>query len=187
MRWQIAGLLALGLWACTDPAGEADCVCGEAASAPVVDSATLAFLSKAKAAHQQADLAEAEDKVGLAVQRLGAIVDGPRPGGERAEVREVLADALARRADLRSRQGDYRGALGDVDQGLLFVPRRTLFRGRLMEVRGAVEQRRFEELELKGDAAGAKAAKRRAIEALETAVSIQDEVIQAALGEPEAP
>ena len=114
----ILAALALGLGACanrqvdsesTAPVSSAkaatnaraECAC---AGEVVVDPALLAFLSKARAAHHQADLAEDEKDTKRALAALAQITSGPLPGGASppAEVAEVIADARARLADLEA-------------------------------------------------------------------------------------
>jgi hypothetical protein len=155
----------------------------------VVDPALVAFLSKARAAHHRADLAERVDDVPTAIETVASIVSGPRPQAT-PEVLEVLADAHARLADLRSRRGDLDGADREVDAGLALATAVTHFRGHLFEMRGVVAERRADDLTARGDAAGAAAARERAIHAYEEAIDVQDEVIRAALrddGTGEAP
>jgi hypothetical protein len=146
-----------------------------------VDATLLAFLSRARAAHHLADQAEAAHDLRRAVQNLTQVTDGPLPPGSAAqapEVREVLADTLARLADLASQLGDNEAAERHLGRGLGLVPTPTYFRGHLFEVRGLVEERNASELERRGETAQAAQAKARALEALETAMMIQAEVIQ---------
>lgn len=180
----VAASLALGVGAvlvgCGDEnATRTDVVCPPTSAQPVVDPALLAFLSKAKAVHHRADVAEDDGKPAEALKVLEGLVNGPRPKGEppSPEVREVLADTLSRTASLRSELNDYDAAKRDLERGLKLLPERNLFRGRLMEVTGVVEQRRHQALTEAGDDEGAAAAKERAIEAFNEAVAIQDEVI----------
>jgi predicted negative regulator of RcsB-dependent stress response len=95
----------------------------------------------------------------------------------------VLADTFARLAELRSALGEFDAALGDVRRGLELAVEPTHFRGRLMEVRGLVEERHAKALEDRGDAKAALAAKERALAAYEQAVEIQDQVIARTLGD----
>jgi len=194
LPWLLTAALTvqLGLVACAEPdepspptaaapAGSCECAPGAA----VVDRALLAFLSKAKAVHHQADIAEADDAPAQAIAVLETLVKGPIPGGKQAppEVREVLADTLARLAELRSAAGSFDAAKDDVKRGLALAVERTHYRGRLMEVLGVVEQRLHNKLQEDGDEAGAQQAKSRAIDAFQKAVAIQDEVIREALGD----
>lgn len=160
-----------------------DCRCPPAQA--VVDPALLAFLSKAKSLHNQADMADAEQDTEAAIKALDRLVAGPLPAGDppAPEVREVMADTLARSAELRSRS-DYQAALKDIDRGLSLARERSHYRGRLMEVLGVVEQREFKRLQEAGDD-DAPAAKERALKAFEEAVAIQDDVIKRALSGPE--
>ncbi|APR75083.1 Hypothetical protein A7982_00429 [Minicystis rosea] len=178
-------VLALALAGCAkeaSPAASHECAC---AGEPVVDPALLAFLSKARAAHHEADIAEDQGDQARAVTALEALIRGPRPkpssGTMAPEAAEVLADTLARLADLRSKAGDYTAAQRDVDQGLELASRPTHFRGHLFEIAGVVHERRAKALEAAGDKAGAADAKARAIESFETAIKIQDRVIDHAL------
>lgn len=155
--------------------------CGDSDAGAPVDATLLAFLSRARSAHHLADQAEAARDLGRAAKALEAVTDGPLPPGSSAnapEVREVLADTLARLADLASQLGDPAAAERHLDRGLALVPTPTYFRGHLFEVRGLVEERNASRLEKSGEAAQAARAKARALEALETAMKIQAEVIE---------
>jgi tetratricopeptide (TPR) repeat protein len=159
---------------------------GEAAP---IDETLLAFLSKARAAHHQADLAESLADRPRAIAALEQLVSGPIPGGDepRPEAAEVLADTHARLADLRSADGAFAAALRDVEQGLSLAKQPSHFRGHLFEVRGLIEERKSRSLEEQGQAAAADEAKQSAMEAFEQAIDIQDEVIRRALDEPSPP
>lgn len=155
----------------------------------IVDATLLAFLSKARAAHHSADLAERSGDRAGAIRALLPVVSGPRPGGGALppEVAEVLADTLARLADLESAAGDVASAERRVTEGIALVPEPTYFRGHLFEVRGLVEERRAAQLTATGDTAGAAAAKEKAATAFVEAIAIQDRVISDALGDGGAP
>jgi tetratricopeptide (TPR) repeat protein len=159
-----------GLCACDGPA-------------PVVDATLLAFLSKARAAHHDADLAEERGDRDAAVKALERVVVGPVPGGAAPppEAAEVLADTLARLADLRSAAGDFDAAERDAARGLALASDPTYFRGHLFEVRGLVRERRAAALAAGGDAAAAAAQRRAAVADFEEAIGIQDRVIERAL------
>ena len=167
------------------PAPSASCAC----PGPVVDEHLIAFLSKARAAHHEADLAEHAKDVGGAIRSLERLVRGPRPGGASPEVAEVTADTHARLADLRSASGDFDAAIKDVDDGLALATAPTHFRGHLFEMMGIVHERRMKSLADAGNQSGADREKKLAIEAYEKAMTTQDEVIRRALpaGEPPAP
>jgi len=143
---QRPGWVALVLVACLGPvATPVGCLRrAEPAAEDAIDPSLLAFLSRARAAHHRADLLEADERLEPAVRELSAIVDGPLPRGgpALAEVREVLADTLARRAELSSRLGQHDAATADVDRGLTLAAEVSYFRGHLYEVRGLIEERR---------------------------------------------
>ena len=167
------------------------CSCNAAASAAavIVDPTLLAFLSKARATHHEADLAERGGEPGQAITALLRLVEGPIPGAgaPSPEVREVLADTYSRLAELRSARADFEQAASDVTRGLELATEPTHFRGRLVEIRGLVEERRATALEAHGDRDGARQARERALDSYEQAVEIQDEVIRRALADAGAP
>jgi len=165
-----------------DRAAASACSC-EPMGTPVVDPTLLAFLSKARSAHHEADLAEQGEDRPRAIRVLSQLVLGPQPGGASPspEVAEVIADTRARLADLRSADADFDAALRDVDEGLRLAQASSHFRGHLFEVRGVVEERRSKALAEKGDAAGSEKAKKDALDAFEKAIEIQDDVIGRAL------
>jgi hypothetical protein len=195
-RWRItlagaAAVVALCLVTCSRATSTEsvapDCSC---AGAPLVDKTLVAFLSKARAAHHAADLAEENGDTDLAIAALEAVVRGPRPvapgspaGGppNMPEAAEVIADTHARLADLRSELGAFDAALHDVDDGLALAAGPTHFRGHLFEVKGLVLERRARALDAQGEVAGAAVAKAAAVDAFDAAVKIQDQVITEAL------
>lgn len=191
--WLLAGLCTASagtMVACAEQETQPQTAPDGAAGRPVVDAALLAFLSKAKVVHHRADIAEQEDDLAGAVASLGRLTDGPIPRGAGEsgdqpppEAREVLADTLARMAEIDSRRGKFDEAVAHVERGLELAVETTHFRGRLEEVRGVVEQRLHEKLLEDGDESGAKLARERAIEAFQRAIAIQDEVITKSLGE----
>ena len=145
-------LLIVVRWAVLASALFATIACHQAAqsdegSTPV-DVTLMAFLSRARAAHHQADLLEGDDPK-AATQALTKLVSGPLPpaGTALPEVREVLADTRARLAELLSREGKVDAAAAQIEAGLALAPEASYFRGHLLEVRGVVEQRRAKALE----------------------------------------
>jgi tetratricopeptide (TPR) repeat protein len=190
------GLLVAGLVAsCADTRPQVDpeppanlCAC-EPGGGPVVDPVLFAFLSKARAAHHEADIAEEAKDRAAAIRALDRLVKGPQPGsGPLApEAQEVLADTRARLADLKSAEGDFDAASRDIEAGLRLAATPTHFRGHLIEIRGVLEERRSAALKEKGDLPGAEAAKQAAVKSFEEAIEVQDEVILRALGDAGAP
>lgn len=194
--WLVVVAAALALSGCSKrdvserPGPPAFASEGPAACAPaepVVDPTLLAFLSKARAAHHEADLAEESGDTKLAIGALERVTHGPIPGGEShalPEAAEVVGDTCARLADLRSAGGDFPGALADVDHGLAIATETTHFRGHLFEVKGIVLERLAKSVRAT-DRAASERAKKQAIEAYDTAMQVQDEVIGKALGRPD--
>lgn len=147
----------------------------------VVNQPLYAFVSKARSAHHQADLAEQSGDRKQAIKSMGTITQGARPKLT-PEVVEVLADAYARSGDLWAKEGDFDAGVREVDAGLALATTPTHFRGHLFEVKGLIEERRSQALRAKGQEAEADAAKERAIEAFQKAIEIQEQVIERALG-----
>jgi tetratricopeptide (TPR) repeat protein len=171
----LLGVVALA--GCQDPAPAGPCTCGEAQP---VDPALLAYLSRARALHHEADMAEGAKDLPRATAAIERLIGGPSPGAHK-EVNEVLADAHARLAELRASAGDAEGALRAVDQGLLKAPEATYFRGHLFEVRGVLGERQAAELAARGEAAAAASLRKRALDDSDEAVKIQEEVIRQTL------
>jgi tetratricopeptide (TPR) repeat protein len=147
------------------------------------DVETMAYLSEARALHHQAGIKEDSGDLAGAVAALGRLTAATRPHPERTtpEVEEVLADALARRAELELRMGNTDAALASVHEGLRHAEAPTFFRGHLLEVEGLVEKARGGALADAGREEEARAARARAIELLDQAVKVQEGVIVAAL------
>lgn len=176
-------VLAAALGACSrgiDERRRAPNVCPCADAGTPIDPVLLAFLARARTAHHLADGFEEGHEIERAIDALHRVIDGPIPGAAHpaAEVREVLADTRARLADLSSQLGRFDEAARQVDVGLGAVPETSFYRGHLFEVRGVLEQRRAKALRAAGDETAARAAERRAVEASETSMEIQAEVIR---------
>ena len=152
-------------------------------SAPVVDTDVMAYLSKARALHHEANVEEAAGNVPGAIASLETLTKSPapRPGAKIPEVEEVLADAYARLADLRLQRDDLDGAAKDVDAGLEHAGAPTYFRGHLLEVQGIIEEARAARFADAGRPDEAARARQKAVEVLRQAVDVQDQVIQRTL------
>lgn len=159
------------------------CSCpGESEQVAPIEPRLIAFLSRARAAHHVADINE-DDNPSQAVAALVEVVDGPVPqiaGVVPPEAREVVADTQARIADFQSRLMQFDDALKRITTALDQVPEPSYFRGHLFEVRGLVEQRHAAELLRTGQSEQAEKANARALQAFETAMQIQAEVIRKA-------
>lgn len=179
--WAYLALACVGMAgsACsrTEPSRECPGVQGGEA----IDQSTMAFLSIARASHHQADLDEARGDTRGAITVLARLVTTPAP--KATEVREVLADARARLAELRMKEGDIEGAEKDVHEGLREAQEPTYFRGHLLEVQGLLEEARSTSLMDAGKAAEANRAREKAMSLLEEAVRIQQRVLERALGD----
>jgi hypothetical protein len=155
-----------------------DCTENDGTEAPAVDPKLMAFLSRARAAHHEADLFDSEPE--HALRPLQALVSGPIPKFKDqplAEAREVLADTQARIADLESQLGRFDSARRRLTDAMELVPDPSYFRGHLFETRGLVYQREADALGRDGHAEAARHAKQNAVDAFETAMEIQARVI----------
>ena len=142
----------------------------------VIDEALLAYLSKARSLHHEADLFEDKGDLPGAIAALERLLAVPPP--RRApEADEVIADTRARLGELRAELGDFDAGQKDVELGLAAAPAISYFRGHLLEVRGLIEEKRGKALAAKGDTVGASKAKELAMKAYEEAIAVQDQVI----------
>ncbi len=159
------------------------CLCEALDGGAPVNTALVAFLSKAKSSHHQADLLEEAKDVRGAIDVLDRLVIPalPAPLVEAPEAREVLSDARARLADLRGQVKDFDGAARDIDEGLKLAPVPSYFEGHLYEQRGVNEERRAHDLDARGDHEQARRTRAQSMKAFERAVAIQDTVIRRAL------
>lgn len=148
-----------------------------------IDTLLMAYLSKARALHHEADLHEQAGDPRAAIVDLERLVATPVPGNQSPapEAQEVLADTLARLADLRGQLGDFEAAERDIERGLQRAPKQSYFEGHLVEIRGVGQERRAKRLSEQGDSKGAEQARRKAIELFDEAIRIQDQVINKAL------
>lgn len=151
-------------------------VCPEVDAGTVVDPALLAFLSRARAAHHLADLAEEKKDLDEALRVLTEFAkDKPPP--DRAEAEEVLADTYARVAELESQLGRFDAANANVERGLGFAKGTTYYLGHLFEIKGVVAERRAKKLRADGEAEAARLAERDAVKAFERSMQIQEKVL----------
>jgi tetratricopeptide (TPR) repeat protein len=151
----------------------------------VVDLEVMAFLSEARSLHHQANIREDEGDLPGAVTVMTRLVGAtlPHAGQKIPEVEEVLADAWARLAELQVKRHDLDEAAKAVRSGLGYAPDATYFRGHLLEVDGVIEEARAADLADAGKKDEAQRARARAIELLQEAVKVQEQVIGRALGD----
>jgi hypothetical protein len=145
----------------------------------------MAYLSEARALHHQANLSEDARDIPGAIEPLERLVRARRPheGTLIPEVEEVLADTLARLAELRARMNDLKGAESDVLMGLSHASSPTYFRGHLLEIQGVLEESRAAGLADAGREAEASKARARARDLLSQAVAVQERVLSGATGD----
>ena len=181
-----AALLALVL-ACAKArdAGEAPAPAQAADAGPVLDVEVMAFLSEARALHHEANIKEDDGDVPAAITVMNRLVGAtlPHQGQRIPEVEEVLADAWARLAELHLKRHNLDEGNKAVKEGLAHAPNPTYFRGHLLEVEGILEETRATDLADAGKKDDAQKARARAIELLQEAVKVQEQVIGRALGD----
>jgi hypothetical protein len=151
---------------------------------PPIDTDVMAYLSEARALHHQANLSEDARDIPGAIAPLERLVQAKKPhdGTKIPEVEEVLADTLARLAELRLRSSDLPGAEAAIHQGLGHAPEPTYFRGHLLEIEGVIAETRASTLADAGHTAEADQARARARDLLNQAVSIQEQVLSHTTG-----
>jgi tetratricopeptide (TPR) repeat protein len=179
-EWRALTVAALAL-ASISCHGTEGTVEGSPAEGAAIDPPTMAFLSIARALHHEADIDETRGDTPAAIAVLERLVTTHAPAG--AEVEEVLADANARLAELRLKVGDLAGADRSAQAGLEHAREPTYFRGHLLEVSGLVEEARAKGLVDAAKPSEAERARAKAMELLEEAVRIQQQVIDRALGD----
>jgi hypothetical protein len=152
---------------------------------PPIDTDVMAYLSEARSLHHQANLSEDARDLPGAVAPLERLVHARRPheGTKIPEVEEVLADTLARLAELRIRQNDLPGAETDLRAGLTHAPEPTYFRGHLLEIEGVLNETRAATFADAGRSTEAEKARARARDLLNQAVSVQEQVLARATGD----
>ena len=167
------------------PAAQPTQTAAAADAGAVVDLEVMAFLSEARSLHHQANIREDEGDLPSAVTVMTRLVTATRPheGQKIPEVEEVLADAWARLAELHLKRHDLDEAVKAVKAGLGYAPDATYFRGHLLEVEGVIEEARAADLADGGKKDEAQRARARAIELLQEAVKVQEQVIGRALGD----
>jgi tetratricopeptide (TPR) repeat protein len=152
--------------------------------APAIDAPLMAYLSEARALHHVANVKEDSGDLAGAAAAIERLIAAPRPhtGDKPApEITEVVADAQARLAELRVKQGELDKAEAAVRAGLELAPEATYFRGHLFEIDGLLEEARAKKLAADGKADEAEKARQRALQKLEEAVRIQEQVIKRTL------
>ena len=175
----LGAVAALGLTACNSNRSASGCP-GATEGAPV-DTKVMAFLSAARALHHEADVKEQSGDIAGAIASLEKLVGLARPRA--SEVDEVLADTHARLAEMRLQSKDWAGADREVQGGLEHAREPTYFRGHLLEVSGLIEEQRAGALADAGKRDEAAQARARAVDLLEQAVQVQEQVIAHALTE----
>jgi len=178
--WALLALVGTGaVCACQKAEQEAPTpvtVCPEVDAGAVIDPGLLAFLSRARAAHHLADLAEEKQDVEEALRVLGEFLKGKAPPA-RAEAEEVLADTHARVADLESQLGRFDEANASVERGLTLAKGTTYYLGHLLETKGVVAERLAKKKRAEGDEQAARRAEKAAVDAYERSMQIQEKVL----------
>jgi hypothetical protein len=145
-----------------------------------VDERLMAALEEARAWQHRADVHLADGDLAGATADVEALLRIQFPGGA-AEGEEARLDAWARLAKLHlaASPADEAPALADVERGRSEATRDSFYRAHLETVAGELEEARARRLEA-NDAAGARAARQRALELYARSIEINKRV-QAAL------
>jgi tetratricopeptide (TPR) repeat protein len=156
--------------------------CAQRQSAEKTDAAMVAYLSKVRSLHHEANLKEDGNDLAGAIDALKRIPSALKPR-EAPEIDDVLADAYARLAELELKRNGLGSAKAYVDEGLRVSPSETYFRGHLLEVSGLILEASSHALADAGDLKGAVEAREKAILRLEESITIQEHVIARTLGD----
>jgi hypothetical protein len=158
---------------------------GTSQSAPddAVDTELVAYLSRARALHHEANIKEELGDRDGAIASMDRITSLPFSRANTPEVEEVLADAFARRAELELSTGRLDAAKTSLGKGLDHAHEQTYFRGHLVEVSGLVDEALAKQLADAGHPDEAKKTQDRALSELEEAISIQDKVLKTLLAD----
>jgi hypothetical protein len=175
---RVVAAAALALVACSKAPAPISSEPREDGGLPL-DTEVMAYLSEARALHHQANLREDARDLPGAIAPLERLAKARRPhkGAVIPEVEEVLADTLAREAELLLRSGDLSGAEVAIRAGLTHAPDPTYFRGHLLEISGVIDETYASTLADAGKAGEAEQARARARDLLNQAVTIQEQVL----------
>lgn len=176
---RLARIVALGatLGAATVSTG---CNRPQVETSPSLDEATMALLTAARALHHEADVYETSGDFAAAQRTVDRVLALRAPSSVR-EVEDVRIDAYGRVGELALHNRDPQTALDRVDAGLREARRESVLRARLHLVRGRALRALGDELQARGDVAGAAARRREAIDALERSIQMNERVLNAAL------
>jgi hypothetical protein len=148
-----------------------------------VDTELVAYLSRARALHHEANIKEERGDHAGAIASMDRLTAQPFSHAGTPEVEEVLADAFARRAEIELTAGKLEDARTSIGRGLVHATDTTYFRGHLVEVSGLVDEALAKKLADAGQADEAKKTQDRALQELEEAITIQDKVLRTLLSD----
>jgi tetratricopeptide (TPR) repeat protein len=148
-----------------------------------VDTELVAYLSRARALHHEANIKEEMGDHDGAIASMDRLTSLKFSRAGAPEVEEVLADAFARRAEIELSSGKLEDAKTSLAKGLDHAHEPTYFRGHLVEVSGLVDEALAKKLADAGRADEAKKTQERALTELEEAISIQDKVLKTLLAD----
>jgi hypothetical protein len=143
---------------------------------PALDEVLLVPLAQARNLHHLADLHLADADLEAAIGAVAAVLRVRFPAGS-PEGEDTLLDARARLAKLLVTAGRPDEARRVVDEGLAAAARESFFLANLHAVSGELHQARARALE-ESDPAAARAERRRAIEAIERSMEINERIQQ---------
>jgi hypothetical protein len=153
---------------------------------PKVDASLMAYLSKTRALHHEANLREDQGDLPGAISALERILSAEK-SRETPEIKEVLADTRARLAELEIKRNNLGKAEDHTVAGLKLAPPQSYFQGHLLEVSGLALEAKSYALADAGDLKGAVSAREEAVKKLEEAILVQEKVILRTLSDGGAP
>lgn len=147
-----------------------------------VDEPLMAYLSKARSLHHEANLHEDSGDIPAAVGALERILTATPPHVG-PEVREVQADVHARLTELELKRNQIAKAEKHAVDGLALTSPDSYYRGHLLEVSGLALEAKSYALADAGDLKGAVSAREDAIKRLEESIRVQERVIGRSLND----
>ncbi len=140
------------------------------------DESTMAVLGTVRALHHQADVYESSGDFERASQAIRRVLAIEYPRGM-VESEDLKVDAYGRLAELALRRGNADDALSLSRTGLVEGRRDTVFRARLLMVRGQCLGALADRARVSGDTAGGDRLRAEAIQSLEESIAMNQRVL----------
>jgi tetratricopeptide (TPR) repeat protein len=151
--------------------------CVQEAEERRIDEHLMAALGQARALHHLADVHLAEGDPAKAEEAVERIFDVEFPAGA-PERDDVVVDAYGRLAKIQLAQDRLDEAAATLQKGVGSVRRDTFYTASLHLIEGEIHEARSKKAREAGDEPSARAEARRAIEAYEESIAINERVME---------